>query len=287
MPDPEKTTVSASQVSALYDASEYTTRWMLWHAFANGVDIEPAENTRMRIGKAMEPVISRLAAEDHALDIRRNDHDHYYRRGPLGCTPDSHVFTCPTRGDGIIETKNVDWLIWKQKWRFDGEGNCVGATDYVELQVQTQMWVMDVSWALIAVLVGGNELLYLERRPDREVQDQLVTEAQRFLASVRAGEAPDPLGVSPEVPILSRIYPEVLPEPVLELQGSRAEEGLALEEWIADALDARRRRKLADDEYTGHRVRILNLCGSHGRVRTPGGWVNVSPQKRVFSFKEG
>lgn len=286
MPDPRRETVSASQVAALFDASDYATRWMLWQCFAGLADIEPREDQRMRIGKALESSIAWLAAEDQKLDIRTNATAEYYRRGPLGCTPDTHVFTCPTRGDGVVETKNVDWLVYKQKWKFDEAGAPVGATDYIELQVQAQLYVLDVQWGLIAALVGGNELVYLERRRDNSVCARLVEEAEAFLASVREGREPSPLGVGIELPVLSQLYPTAAEELELDLSGDRTEEGLAVEEWAQELATASWLRREQQKRVERYRAQLLALSGPHGRLRTPGGMVYISPQKRSIKFQE-
>jgi hypothetical protein len=39
MPDRERLTVSATEASALFDASPYVTRWMLYRRFALGEEV--------------------------------------------------------------------------------------------------------------------------------------------------------------------------------------------------------------------------------------------------------
>jgi hypothetical protein len=45
VPDRTLKTISATEAPALFNASPYVTRWMLWQRFANGMDID-SEPTR-------------------------------------------------------------------------------------------------------------------------------------------------------------------------------------------------------------------------------------------------
>jgi hypothetical protein len=131
-------TISATEAPALFNVSPYVTRWMLYKKFADGVDIDGAEDARMSWGKKLQPLIVAQAAEELRLEVRSNAEDVYHRRGLLGCTRDAEII-CPDRGRGALETKCVfDYGVWMRDW---AGGKMVPRTH--EIQLQQQMLVGD------------------------------------------------------------------------------------------------------------------------------------------------
>lgn len=207
MPDVTKKTISATQSPALWGVSPYYTRWMLWQHFANGVDLDQNENSRMSWGKKLQPLVIAQAAQDMRFEVQENNSDIYHRRGLLGCTRDATII-CPDRGPGALETKCVfDYGTWMRDW--DG-GKTIPRQH--EIQLQQQMKVGDDSgsykWGVICAWVGGNQF-YFEREPIAELWDMLDTEAEDFFASVRNKEEPNPFGAPIEIPWFARLFPTV------------------------------------------------------------------------------
>lgn len=205
MPDPERRTISATQAPALWNRSPWTTRWMLYKHFADGMSLDKEADGRMSWGLKMEPLILAQAAEDLALEVRPNADQSYVRRGRLGCTRDAIVID-PTLGPGTLETKVVfDYRDWMGGW----EGGQTAPAHY-EIQTQEQMLVGDgddgepYRWGVIAVWVAG-EIHYLRRDPIEDLWKQLRAEADVFFASVEAGEEPDPFGSPVELPMLNAV----------------------------------------------------------------------------------
>jgi hypothetical protein len=208
MPDPLKTTISATESPALWNVSPYATRWLLFHKFANGMSLDEAPNPRMNWGLKMQPLILAQAAEELRLEVIPN-HDVYFRRGLLGATRDATVI-CPDRGLGALETKCCfDYGVWMRDW--DG-GKTVPR--HHEIQLQTQMFVGNgdgslagsFEWGVICAWVGA-EQFYFERRPVEELWLKLQSEADKFFASVAAKEEPDPFGAPIEIPWLTALFP--------------------------------------------------------------------------------
>lgn len=206
MPDPTGKTISATQAPALFNASPYFTRWMLWQHFANGLPLDADEpDGRMLWGKKLQPLIIAQAAEDLRLEVRPNADDSYHRRGPLGCTRDAIVI-CPDRGPGALETKCVfDYRTWMADW---GGGKSVPR--HYEIQLQQQMLVGDdvgsYAWGIVAAWVAG-EVHYFERVPIDKLWDALAIESAEFFRSVKAGAEPQPFGAPVEIPWLTELFP--------------------------------------------------------------------------------
>jgi YqaJ-like viral recombinase domain len=212
MPDPKKQSVSASQASALFNASPYMTRWMLWQWFAGKTDElpEPEESTRMHWGKELQTPVLYQAERDLKFRIVENMAGPgtavYYRRGLLGATRDATIWD-PTRGAGCVEVKCVfDYKVWMDTW---GGGERV--PKHVEIQLQAGMYVGDgdgepFGHGLIVVWVCGGNLVFFRRDPARDLWAKLEIEAGRFFASIENNEQPDPFGVPVEIPWLTKLY---------------------------------------------------------------------------------
>lgn len=204
MPDPTKQTISATQTSALFNVSPYVTRWMLWQHFANGIEIDSPEDSRMSWGKRLQPLIIEQAAEDLKLEVHPNADDHYHRAGMVGCTRDATII-CPDRGPGALEIKCIfDYRTWMSDW--DGGRR---APKHFEIQLQQQMMVGDgtpYEWGVIAAWVAG-DMHYFERAPIRELWDRVHAEARAFFDEVREHKEPDPFGATVETEWLTKLLP--------------------------------------------------------------------------------
>jgi hypothetical protein len=211
MPDPLMTTISATEASALFNASPYCTKWMLYQKFANGMSLETEDNNRMRWGRLLQPLVLAEAARDLRMEVHPNIGDIYHRRGRLGCTRDATII-CPDRGPGAIDAKCVfHYRVWMTDW-----ANGAMVPRHIEIQVQQQMLVGDgnpvmpepYSWGVIAVWCNC-EMHYFERTPILKLWGQLETEAEAFFKSVAEKAEPDPFGVPIELPWLTELFPVV------------------------------------------------------------------------------
>jgi predicted phage-related endonuclease len=217
MPDPNRSTISATEAPGLFNVSPYVTRWMLWQKFAKGVDLDGEENSRMRWGTLMQPLIIAQAAQDLKFQVVPNGGDVYHRRGLLGCTRDATII-CPDRGPGALETKCVfDYRTWMTDWQ-GGEA----PPRQHEIQLQQQMLVGDeggqqYNWGIIAAWVAG-DVYYFERQPIVDLWERLQSEAQAFFKSILEGDEPDPFGATIEVEWLTKLLPTVAKK-VVDLSG--------------------------------------------------------------------
>ncbi len=260
MPDPTRQTVSSTEVAALYGLSPWVTEYMLYQRFANGVDIDPPEHERMRLGKLLQPVIVQLVADELRLDVTPIAESVYRLRGSLGASFDAEIW-CPTRGRGVVETKNIDWLRWRQNYVFDENDQCVAAPAHYEIQMHVQMHVLDVDWGVHATLVGGNELCLLERVRDYEMGERLEERAASFLERVRGRNEPDVVGAE-DLDLVQRLVPDLSPEPPLDLRG--AVDGLEAAE-LAIAYEDFRETRLADAKHEeAAKARLLHMVSGLG-----------------------
>lgn len=271
MPDPTKQTVSASEAPALFNASPYVTRWMLWQRFANGMDIDTPGDARMTWGTKLEPLILDQAGEDMRLEVRPNREpngaQHYFRNGWFGCHRDGEII-CPDRGPGAIEAKCIfDYRTWMADW-----AGGKAPPRHVEIQLQTQMYVgagngAPFGWGVIAAWVAG-EQHYFERAPIPELWDRMHAEATAFMAEVKEGREPEPFGSPAELPWLSALFPTEKGK-VLDLT-THAEAAAYLEATIQYRA-AKEQEAAGDRTATPLRAKLLAFIKDADKVLLPDG----------------
>lgn len=232
MPDPNKLSVSATQVPALFGISPYDTEFTLYHWFKDDQQ-EDAGDARMEWGTKMQPLLLDKCREDLALEVYPNDFDIYHRDGAIGCTRDADIL-CPDRGWGALETKCVfDYGVWMNRWQ--------GGTPPkdIELQLQTQMLVgmpehqdgpLQFQWGVIAVWVCG-EMHYFEREPSPSLWKAIQDKASAFIEDVAAGVEPEPFGDPVETQLINQLFPSVEKEEWHNIDDEDLEESARLYQW--------------------------------------------------------
>lgn len=280
MPDPTRKTISASNAAALFDASPYVTRWMLWQYFKNQLPIGGTEDARMSWGTKMQPLLIDQARQDLGVQTWPNPQDRYARRNQLGCTRDAKIID-PDRGPAALETKCVfDYRQWMERW----DGGKRPPVD-IEIQLQTQMYVgqdgKPWQWGVIATWVCG-EMKYFERKAQPALWAELEDRAALFFQSLEANDEPDPFGSPDEVPLLAELYPSIEREEQ-EIHDVEMAEIARMFEWhrAKASLHAKAR-----DEY---KAKVLAMTGDCAVTRLPGTLVEVSKSTtpaKVVSFED-
>ena len=170
---------------------------------------EPTHD-RIDWGNRLQRPILEAVGDLYRLKIADNTRRRQYcRRAPVGHTRDGLMFRADV-GKTVVEAKNTDYFVWKDTWTTSA------APQHIELQVQTGMYADDAPHGIIACLVGGNDLKVYERPTNRPLQQQIIDEAQKFLDDVAHGREPDPVGTEADLPALMALYPETVPDKVIE-----------------------------------------------------------------------
>lgn len=267
MPDPDKNTISATEASALFNASPYVTRWMLYQKFANGLNIEKPADARISWGKKMQPLILAQVAEEKKLEVIPNHGDEYVRRGLLGCTRDA-VIVCPDRGPGALEIKCVfDYETWMTKWQGGAH-----VPRHNEIQLQTQMYVGDgdekhYQWGIIAVWVCA-EVFYFERQPIPNLWSSMIDAAASFFDHVERKIEPPAFGLAVESPFLAAMYP-TKPDSVLDL--SADPDHVRTAEDVSMFRTMKEQATGADRVAESLRLKLLALAKDAEHVKLPCG----------------
>jgi predicted phage-related endonuclease len=276
MPDPDRRTLSATESPALFNASPYVTRWMLYHKFANGVDIEKEQTSRMFWGKELQPLLLKKAADDLKLEIYPNGEDVYERHPNLliGCTRDALIYD-PARGYGSLETKAVfDYGVWMREW---GGGQLIPR--HYEIQLQHQMLVGGPtsapfnahSWGVLAVWVCG-EMMYFERAPIEQFQTELRRAVGDFFLDVARFKEPEPFGSAVEVPLLTQLFDGE--KHVLECS-----DDYKLAEIARLYKDFSEQHRFYEKGYLAARLELLKVGAPHYELMRLAGGVEVKIKK--------
>ncbi|WP_428491723.1 YqaJ viral recombinase family protein [Rhodopila sp.] len=181
-----KLDVTSTMSAALFDLSPYLTRFELYHAKRDGLELPFNENERMAQGSRLQDYAADEIARKHGWTVWRADE---YIRIPqlrMGSSFDYRVL-CPKRGPGILEIKGVDHFRHKELWVEEQ------APEHIEIQLQQQLEVReDYEWGMIAGFTSIYDWHEYERPRDREFGAAIVKKVREFWTDVDAGRAPDP-----------------------------------------------------------------------------------------------
>lgn len=269
--------VTSTEVSALFGESPYLTAFELWHRKKEGATGEIYEHERIRWGRRLEPAIAAGVAEECGVDIRHIEHFVTHDDVRMGASFDFEIIGTMVGhedvkdrrlldmyeefGPGILEIKNVDWLVWKNTWV---SGDVPEAPAHIEIQLQAQMECMDREWGAIAALVGGNDYYLIIRRRDRAVGAALRKKVAEFWASIEAGNPPPPV-MPQDAAFIVKLYHYAEPGKLLDARGD-AEIASLCEEYAAAGKD----EKSAKDRKDSARARLLERIGDAEKVMVDG-----------------
>lgn len=197
--------ITSTESAALFGLSPYVTPFELWHRKKAGNIVELEPNERMKWGTRLQDSIAAGIAADEKWVISKRTQ---YERLPeqrLGASFDFTVHGLDG-GDGLLEIKNVDPLALRDGWLVEDEN--VEAPPHIELQVQHQMLVSGLPYAIIGALVGGNRTVLIRRAPVPDVMQKIVTKAQAFWKSIEAGIPPAP-NFAKDSEFITKLYQSV------------------------------------------------------------------------------
>jgi predicted phage-related endonuclease len=277
--------IGGSEVSALFGvAPPYAlSMFALHHVKAGTVPAPPVGNERVEWGIAMEPFIARRAAIREGWNLLPAVYAKDDTTQGMGATLDYLIEPGPEdlaqgmTGTGVLEIKNVDFLVFREKWTNDEP------PAHILLQHQHQLACAGLDWGVICALVGGNELHVYRYRANPALIAGIRQRVAAFWADVHAGRQPDIDGSEAAADVLRAMYPEVIDD-AIDMSASN--------EWpeaVADFLAAAKAKKSAEEAYAEAKNRVALLLGEHKRGFGGGYSVSVvvTPEKPDRPAREG
>lgn len=177
--------ITSTESAALFGMSPYITELELFYRKRTSEIIHIEENKRMTAGKYLEPSIAELAGNELSCTVRPFK---IYATDPdegMGSSFDYEIVDGQYK-DWILEVKNVDFLVYRDQWEDDE------APDHIEVQVQHQLELTGRPGAVIACLVGGNDLKLIMRPRNKKMGAGIRQRIQKFWRDVESNNPPDP-----------------------------------------------------------------------------------------------
>ena len=177
--------VSSTESAALFGLSPYATELELFYRKQSGEIHTLADNARMKAGRFLEPSIAQFAGDELGCEVQPFP---AYARDPdvrMGSSFDWQVANGDFAG-WILEIKNVDFLVYRDQWEDDE------APDHIEVQVQHQLELTGRPGAIIACLVGGNDLRIIKRERNEKMGRGIRQRIKRFWDDVDNDKPPEP-----------------------------------------------------------------------------------------------
>ena len=278
-----KQDVTSTESSALYGVSPYTTEYQLYHAKRGSLDSDIEVNERMKWGNRLEAAIAEGVAEDFGLIVEPFKVYMRCSQHRIGSSFDYKVVGITDTfsgedetyrdlfrqlGQGLLEIKNVDGFIFRKSWTDDGDE--IEAPPHIEFQVQHQMLVSGLQWAMLAPLVNGNTPKPTYRVKSDKVHESILKKVDGFWHKVDNSIEPDP-DYTKDGRAIGQLY----------LEDDDTEEDMSDNEYLRqlceEEIDAAQRKKAAEEEQRAKKAEILTIIGSHRKVIVGG--INVNAKK--------
>lgn len=248
--------VGASEAPIVLGVSPYSSPYKLW-AEKTGL-IEPdAQSAAMTRGKRLEPVVADMLAEDRGWTLENPGEFTIQRHASLpwmGCTLD-RVLVDPARGRGDLQIKTAS--------AFAAHDWDNGPPLHVQVQCQHELEVTGLTWGVVAVLIGGDELRTFEFERHDKIIGVIIEREAAFVEMVRRGIAPAIDGADATAEALKRLYPRDSIEAV-DLPAESAE-------WDARLRSVKAELARLETEKTELENQIKAAMGDAGIGVLPGG----------------
>jgi putative phage-type endonuclease len=244
--------ITSTEVSALFGANQYLTKFELWHRKRAGQVVKIEENNFMKWGTRLQDSIAAGIAADEKLNIKRFDG---YMRDPelrIGSSFDFFI-----EDDGILEIKNVGERQFQNAWIVDGDH--VEAPLYIEAQVQHQLLLSGRKYAYIGALVGGNQVTLVKREPDPKIHTAIKNAVSAFWVSIEKNDVPAP-DFAKDADFIRQLYSFATPEKTIEANAGIALLAQTYKE-LGDEI------KESEDKRKAVKAQMLMEIGDAERVR--------------------
>ncbi len=273
---------------ALFDRgyADMPSAWSVWAMFSGLLDdVGPDEDTnaRVRLGKAMEPVIAGEVAFQKGWDLIEGYEyldwtlansawstkfrlfvHHPDESLKIGCTVDFYIREHED-GPGIIECKNRDYLQWVTSYDDDD----ASIRDQIQLAHQLACHP-EIQWGAIAALVGGNDLkVYVYKRAAlADMISDIEAKWRELFLMVK--EKREPVLTGGELPHWLQVHDERLGthDDPLAIDAGDIVDDMTFDDVAAEYLDAAERRKHYEKIEKKRKAQIVQHLAEHSRARS-------------------
>ena len=247
--------VGGSEIAALYGVQQpyQMGLYALWYVKAGLIEPPPVEGERIDWGNDLESAIATVAARREGWTISPGGQVQDAHCPGLGCTLDFVIENTGPEGNGALEIKNVDGMVFKNKWE-NGEPPL-----HILLQLQHQLAATGYSWGVVCSLVNGNKLeLYRYDARPKLIAD-IRTRVTAFWKSIRENKPPAIDGSDSAFYALRELTPELVDDAIC-LDGDNR-----FSEACAELAEVQERKKVAETREKELKAEIELKLGEHKR----------------------
>lgn len=261
--------VGASEVAALFgvQAGYSLDRFALHHVKAGNAPPPEVGGPRIRWGQRLEEIVALAVEEEHGYPVRRGRYAIADDCPGMAASLDFEIDVDPSgmfEGPGVLETKNVDWMIHKRSWT-DGEPPLP-----ILLQLQHQLGCTGYRWGAVACLIGGNDLRLYPYAAKPSLIADIKRRVTQFWSDIADGREPKPSDSDSAAAVLRNLYAETV-----EFQADlRADNELP--DICGRLLDAGERRRAAEKDEAQAKNELMAKLGPNLRAQASGYWINVA-----------
>ena len=270
--------VSSTEVSALFGVSRYLTAFELALVKQDKVPSSFEASERSEWGLYLQLPVAKKFADDYGIKVRALNAYAVHEDAGMGASFDYEIVGVKdgeapkgdvlrdmwkTNGPGVLEIKTVDYLIFRDQWHEDKDGN-YEAPAGIEIQVQQELHCIERKWAVIGVLVAGNQGHVLIRDYDADVGKALEAKCRAFWRDLKAGKLPPPT-LPEDADIMRKIYAYAEPGKLLDAQDDKEIHSLC-----AEYADAQQLAKGAEDRKKTVQAKLLEKIGTAEKVLVDG-----------------
>ena len=270
--------VSSTEVAALFGASRYITAYELALTKSDKIPSQFEASERSEWGQYLQLPVAKKFADDYGISVRALNAYAVIEESGMGASFDYEIIGIKegtphkgpvlqdmykANGPGILEIKTVDYLVFRDQWHEDDEGN-FEAPAHIEIQVQQELHTIARSWGVLGVLVAGNQGHILIRDRDEEVGKSLEAKCREFWRDLRAGKLP-PVTLPEDAGIMRKIYAYAEPGKLLD-----AQDDPVIRDLCAQYADAAQLAKGAEEVQKTVQAKLLERIGTAEKVLVDG-----------------
>lgn len=272
--------ITSSEAATICGVNPYECEIELYHR-KKGTLQEIQENENMKHGKGLEDYVFSCFLEQFRIDnpgaiISGSNpyglYQHETQKHHLS-TPD-RVITIGFNGKmGLVELKTASEYM-SDAWEDS-------PPEHYIIQVHHQMYVMDMDFAYIAVLIGGNKFKYFRIERDEAIINSMLEMLNRFWFEYYMKDIVPPLDASPaSTEYIKNLHPE-----------SKADTHIEIPQCASDLLIFLHWRAVEDEAKTNkdfYATKIKEVLGDHEKGFLPDGttisWKSF--KKAAYMVKE-
>lgn len=287
--------IGGSEIAGLFDMEQpyQLSRYGLYMVKSKQAKDDFEGNERTEWGNRLEAAIAHGIAEDNGWTIRKGGYFADPETPGLGSTLDFIIESDPDfEGPGAFEIKNVDGLVFRDKWVDDEP------PEHILLQLQHQLASSGFKWGVIGALINGNrtEVYKYAARPN--LIAEIRSRVSQFWKDVSNGVVPPVDGSDNTKAILQAMNTPVRIETVTRDDDEYEEicrEYEASRQAVKDAKEVhdlwknRLIEKCGGDKKTegrGYRVTVSVTPAKPDRVAKPGEIISGRAETRRYTVKE-